>query len=155
MGAASDDIPTVAASSLKKPGYVMIKGQPCKILELNQKPKATVKGNDRLHIVGTHVFTGKKYEDTLNLTAGTGSQVQVPDVTKEEFSVMDVDGSSVSVLTAQGEMKDDLNLPKGENGLLDEVGEEVKKRFEAGEEFKVVVLGILGQEKIIEVVAGA
>ena len=71
---------TVSASTLKKPGYVLVKGQPCKILELNQKPKATVKGNDRLHIVGSHVFTGKKYEDTINLTAGFSSQVQVEQI---------------------------------------------------------------------------
>ncbi|CAD7944820.1 unnamed protein product [Amoebophrya sp. A120] len=148
----ADDIPTMSASSLKKPGYVMIKGQPCKIVELNQKPKATVKGNDRLHIVGTHVFTGKKYEDTLNLTAGSASQVQVPAVTKEEYTVMDIDGEIVSCLTASGEPKDDLNLPKNtETGLPDEVAQELLKKFEAGDEVKIVAIGILGQEKIVEV----
>eukprot|EP00392_Amoebophrya_sp_AT5.2_P005459 g5468.t1 len=138
MGEDSEQILTVSASTLKKPGYVMIKGQPCKIVELNQKPKATVKGNDRLHVVGTHVFTGKKYEDTLNLTAGFASQVQVPAVTKDEYTVMDIDASSgiVSVLTASGDVKDDLNLPKSaENpNVLDEIGELLAKKFEAGEE---------------------
>ena len=33
-------------------------------------PKATANGNNRLHLVGLHIFTGKKYDDTLNLTAG-------------------------------------------------------------------------------------
>ena len=77
MAEDNDLLETVNASTLKKPGFVCIKGQPCKITELNQKPKATVGGNDKLHVVGTHVFTGKKYEDTLNLTAGFASQVKV------------------------------------------------------------------------------
>ena len=82
--------------------------------------------------------------------------IKVPAVTKDEYTVMDVDASSgiVSVLTASGDVKDDLNLPKSaENpNVLDEIGELLAKKFEAGEEVKVAVLGILGQEKIIEVV---
>ena len=37
---------TVHANTLKKPGFVVIKGQPCKITELNQKPKATAYDSD-------------------------------------------------------------------------------------------------------------
>ena len=47
------------AANLKKPGYVVIKGQPCKIVEITLKKKATARGNDRLFVCGTHVFTGK------------------------------------------------------------------------------------------------
>ena len=60
----------VPPEAVKKPGFCMIQGNPCKITELTNLPKATANGNKRLRLVGNHIFTGKKYEDTLNLTAG-------------------------------------------------------------------------------------
>ena len=156
MADGGEQLVTVSASSLKKPGYVMLKGFPCKIQELNQKPKATANGNDRLHIVGTHVWNGKKYEDTLNLTAGFASQVQVPVSSKEEYSVLDADRSSgmVSVLLASGEVKEDLDLPLREGGApseLDEVAETLLRKVESGDEVRIAVLSIMGAEKIVEV----
>ena len=74
--AGDDMVLTVPYGSVKKPGYVMVKGMPCKIQEVTMKAKATSKGNNRLYIVGTHYKTGKKYEDTINLSAGTGGMVQ-------------------------------------------------------------------------------
>merc|ERR1711934_248784 len=59
---------SVEVKSLKKGGFCMIRDQPCKITEMTQKPKATSKGNDRIHLVGVHMSTGKKHEDTLLAT---------------------------------------------------------------------------------------
>ena len=58
----------VEVKSLKKGNYAFIRSQPCRITEVTLKPKASVKGNERIYIVGLHVDTGKKYEDTLLAT---------------------------------------------------------------------------------------
>ena len=52
-------------------------------------------------------------------------------------------------------MKEDLEMGKSEDGKgWDEVGIELLKRFEDGEEIAVVVQTLLGKEYIIEVRAG-
>ena len=58
------------ATELKKGGYAMIRKMPCKLTEVEQVKLSTAGGNKKIHLFGTHVFTGKKYDDTINLTAG-------------------------------------------------------------------------------------
>merc|ERR1712086_236550 len=143
----------VEVKSLKKGNYAFIRSQTCRITEVTLKPKASVKGNERIYIVGLHVDTGKKYEDTLLATLRIDEIL----VTKSEYSVADVDGRSgdVSVFLSSGEMKEDLEMGKSEGGKgWDEVGIELLKRFEDGEEIAVVVQTLLGKEYIIEVRAG-
>eukprot|EP00930_Biecheleria_cincta_P094568 TRINITY_DN8585_c0_g1_i1.p1 TRINITY_DN8585_c0_g1~~TRINITY_DN8585_c0_g1_i1.p1 ORF type:complete len:124 (-),score=33.75 TRINITY_DN8585_c0_g1_i1:18-389(-) len=108
----------IPPSALKKPGYAMIKGMPCKLSDIIQKPKATANGNDKLHLIGNHIFTGKKYEDIINLTAGFSGLLDIPAVKTAEFVVMDVDTKTgaLSLLTDEGEAKEDANLGKAENG---------------------------------------
>merc|ERR1712192_106637 len=122
---------SVEVKSLKKGGFCMIRDQPCKITEMTQKPKATSKGNDRIHLVGLHMATGKKYEDTLLATL----QIEQILVSRETYDV--------------------LNLEKSDNPLekYSPACTDLVTRFEAGEDVKVVVLGALGQETIVEVIA--
>ena len=86
----------VEVQSLKKGNFAFIRSQPCRITEVTKKPKASVKGNERIYIVGLHVDTGKKYEDTLLATLRIDEIL----VNKSEYSVLDVDGRSgcVSVM---------------------------------------------------------
>merc|ERR1711971_706656 len=140
----------VEVQSLKKGNFAFIRSQPCRITEVTKKPKASVKGNERIYIVGLHVDTGKKYEDTLLATLRIDEIL----VNKSEYSVLDVDGRSgcVSVMLSSGDVKEDLSLGKSEDGMgWDTVGIELLKRFEDGEEIKVVVQEILGKEYILEV----
>ena len=99
------------------------------------------------------VFTGKKYDDTINCTAGFHG-IDVPLTTYAHFSLMDVDKSdgTLSLLTADGEPKEDAMLSRGEDGLgWDAVGEELVKRFDEGESLKVKVLTIMGKDLVVEV----
>ena len=135
-----DDLVTrVQADALKKPGFAIIQDVPCRIAEINHKPKATANGNKRLHLVGTHIHTGKKYEDTLNLSAGFHG-VPVPVTSKATFALCDVDSRTgfISLLTDDGETKEDVSLTRAEDGAaFDALGAEVLARFEAGESLKV------------------
>ena len=99
--------------AVKKGGYCMIRGMPCKLEICEVLPKATANGNKRLHIRGPNVFTGKLYEDTLNLTAGFHG-IDVPVTVKAQYSLMDVDSDTgfLSLLTDSGDCKEDVGLVK-------------------------------------------
>ena len=136
--------------AVKKGGYCMIRGMPCKLEICEVLPKATANGNKRLHIRGPNVFTGKLYEDTLNLTAGFHG-IDVPVTVKAQYSLMDVDSDTgfLSLLTDSGDCKEDVGLVKIEDGSFDELGQEVISKFEAGEALKLTVLSILGKDVVI------
>ena len=136
--------------AVKKGGYCMIRGMPCKLEICEVLPKATANGNKRLHIRGPNVFTGKLYEDTLNLTAGFHG-IDVPVTIKAQYSLMDVDSDTgfLSLLTDSGDCKEDVGLVKIEDGSFDELGQEVISKFEAGEALKLTVLSILGKDVVI------
>ena len=51
----------VQPGDVKKGGYAMIRGFPCKLTEVEQVKLSTAGGNKKLHLFGNHVFTGKKY----------------------------------------------------------------------------------------------
>ena len=147
----SDDelITKVQPDALKKPGFAMIQGMCCRITEINHKPKATANGNKRLHLVGTELSSGKKYEDTLNLTAGFHG-IDVPVTSKAAFALCDVDAGTgfLSLLTDSGDTKEDVALSRAGDGSgsFDALGEEIKQRFEDGEALKVTVLSIMGND---------
>jgi translation initiation factor 5A len=128
-----------------------------------RKPPTTTNGGSlpsktyALALIDTRVlpqvFTGKKYDDTINCTAGFHG-IDVPLTTYAHFSLMDVDKSdgTLSLLTADGEPKEDAMLSRGEDGLgWDAVGEELVKRFDEGESLKVKVLTIMGKDLVVEV----
>ena len=148
-----DNVVSVLVNTLRKPGYCMIRGQPCRITEIIQKAKATNKGNDRIHLVGLHMVTGKKYEDTLLATL----QIDQIVVKREVYDVLDLDTheGTVSVLTKSGDTKDDLNLEKSDNPneKYNSVCTDLVSRFEDGEELKVTVQVAMGEETIVEVTA--
>ena len=137
----------VQPDALKKPGFAIIQGMPCRITEINHKPKATANGNKRLHLVGMHIDTGKKYEDTLNLTAGFHG-IDVPITTKASYTLCDIDTATgfLSLLTDDGNTKEDVKLSRSEDGSFDAVGSEVVQRFDDGESLKVSVLSIMGKD---------
>lgn len=72
----SDTVPT-AAGSIKKGGYCMLKGFPCKVTDYSTA-KPGKHGSAKATIVGIDIFTNKKIEDT----APTSATMQVPNVTK-------------------------------------------------------------------------
>eukprot|EP01092_Planopodium_desertum_P008450 TRINITY_DN3513_c0_g5_i2.p4 TRINITY_DN3513_c0_g5~~TRINITY_DN3513_c0_g5_i2.p4 ORF type:complete len:143 (-),score=46.25 TRINITY_DN3513_c0_g5_i2:500-928(-) len=129
------------ASSVKKGNFVVLKGKPCKCVETTTS-KTGKHGHAKVHIVGTDIFTGKKYEDICPST----HNMEVPIVKRNEWPVLDIDEEGyVSLLLESGATKDDLQVPK------DEVGEKLKKDFKEGLSLIVTVLGAMGHEQIMSV----
>jgi len=125
-------------SALRKNGYVMIKGRPCKIVEMSTS-KTGKHGHAKVHMVALDIFTGKKLEDICPST----HNMEVPNVTRKDYQWVDLDDSYCSLMDDGGETKEDLKLPD------DDIGAEIQKKHEAGETFLVTVLSAVGEEKIV------
>jgi len=134
---ASETYP-MQCSALRKNGYVMIKGRPCKIVEMSTS-KTGKHGHAKVHMVALDIFTGKKLEDICPST----HNMNVPNVTRKDYQMMSIDDGFASLLDDDGETKDDLKIPE------DTVGEEIQKKYDEGESFSVTVLSACGEERIV------
>merc|ERR1712070_1255397 len=92
---------------IRKGGYIMIKGRPCKVSDVSTS-KTGKHGHAKCHFVAIDIFTGKKMEDLVPASHTTA----VPFVKKEEIQCIDVDDDGfVTVLNSEGDTRSDLKLP--------------------------------------------
>lgn len=75
---AADCTPSTAGE-IKKGGFIMLKGNPCKVIEYSTA-KPGKHGSAKATIVGVDIFTNKKYEDSWP----TSASVMVPNVVRTE-----------------------------------------------------------------------
>merc|ERR1712039_919098 len=139
------------AGDIKKGMYVMLKREPCKVVEVYTS-KNGKHGHAKAAFVGIHIFNGKKIEDACP----TSHNMDVPVVTRTEcvLSMVNELTGSVSVITDSYELKNDLNLPtvvtSGEPTEEDVVlAGKIVKAFNAGQMVTIVVLAACGSEKIV------
>jgi len=137
-----------SAGALRKGEYCMLKGRPCKLVEITTS-KTGKHGHAKAHLVGICIFTGKKCEDLCP----TSHNMDCPRVKREEFTLLDVtpgDGQ-MTLLTESGETKEDMNLPKTTDGQFEEVSVDCIKMFEEGKAVTCTVIKACGEEKMIAV----
>ena len=70
-------------SSLRKNGHVVIKGRPCKIVDMSTS-KTGKHGHAKVNIVALDIFTGRKYEDLSPYT----HNMDVPNVSRKEYQLV-------------------------------------------------------------------
>jgi translation initiation factor 5A len=122
----------------------MLKGFPCKVIEYSTA-KPGKHGSAKATIVGTDIFTNKKYEDSMP----TAATAQVPTVLKVEYEVADIDGDDfVSLIQEDGSLKSDLKLPVADADLYAELKKLWDDNHENGQVFFSVIRAV-GQEKLI------
>eukprot|EP01147_Barroeca_monosierra_P001103 gene1103-4331_t len=138
---ASDTIPA-QCSTLRKNGYVMIKGKPCKIVDMSTS-KTGKHGHAKVNLTGIDIFTGKKYEDMSPST----HNMDVPVIKRTDWQLIDIDGEYLSLLDDNGETREDLKR----SDVDEEVLKDITAKYEAGEDMMVTVLAAVGQEKIVAV----
>mmetsp|Transcript_21018 Transcript_21018/g.45701 ORF Transcript_21018/g.45701 Transcript_21018/m.45701 type:complete len:160 (+) Transcript_21018:116-595(+) len=138
---ASATIP-MEAGQIKKGGFMMIKGKPCKVLNISVS-KTGKHGHAKCNFTAVDIFTGKKLEDMIPSTHGT----TVPIVNKSEWELIDIGGDDeLTLMDEAGNQKTDLNLPTFPEGIDDEI----REAWNGGENsVMVTVQAAVGIEQII------
>ncbi|RHZ57713.1 hypothetical protein Glove_384g61 [Diversispora epigaea] len=128
----------IQCSALRKNGYVLLKGRPCKIVEMTTS-KTGKHGHAKVHLVGLDIFTGKKLEDLSPST----HNMDVPNVSRIEYQLLNVDDGFLSLMTSDGSTKDDVRVPDGE------LGEKIQSDFDDGKELLITIINAMGEEAAI------
>jgi len=104
------------AGQIKKGGYMMIKGKPCKVLSISVS-KTGKHGHAKCNFTATDIFTGKKLEDMIPSTHGT----TVPIVNRADWEIIDIEGEELTLMDEAGNQKTDLNLPTYPPEMADQI----------------------------------
>jgi len=123
----------VEAGSLKVGAFVVIDGEPCKIVQLD-KSKPGKHGSAKVRIVGIGIFDDVK----RTLIAPADSRVDVPIVNKFTAQVISVMPSGIQLMRLDDYSIFEVEPPKDE---------ELAKKLEPGVE--VEVWEIMGRKKIM------
>merc|ERR1711872_768585 len=130
-------------SALRKGGHVMIKGRPCKIVEMSTS-KTGKHGHAKVHLVALDIFTDKKLEDICPST----HNMDVPNVQRKDYQLLDIVDDFLSLMDDTGEQREDVPVPEGK------VGDEIREKHENNDEgniISVTLLSAVGEELAISV----
>jgi len=136
--AGSSDTYPQQCSALRKNGYVVIKDRPCKIVEMSTS-KTGKHGHAKVHLVALDIFTGKKYEDICPST----HNMNVPNVVRKDYQICDIDGDYLSLMADNGDTKEDIKVPDND------LGKEIRRKFNDDEQFLVTILNAMGEEAAV------
>lgn len=125
-------------SALRKNGFVVIKGRPCKIVDMSTS-KTGKHGHAKVHLVAIDIFTGKKLEDLSPST----HNMEVPVVKRNEYQLLDIDDGFLSLMNMDGDTKDDVKAPEGE------LGDSLQTAFDEGKDLMVTIISAMGEEAAI------
>jgi len=132
------------AGLVRKNGYMVIKGRPCKVLDVSSS-KTGKHGHAKCHFVAQDIFTGKKMEDLVP----SSHNLSVPNVTRTDYQIIDCDEDGFcSLLLEDGTTKDDLKLPEKDTELCDDIRAKLE---EEKADVIVSVLSSMGEELIVAV----
>ena len=152
--AGASDTVSVEAGQIRKGGYIMIKGKPCKVKDVSVS-KTGKHGHAKCKFAATDIFTGNTCEELCPST----HTIDVPVVTKKDWMVQGIqDETYVLLMDDDGEMREDLQLPNQQYKTDDDnktssLLKEYCEMLDGGANIDIycTVISAVGQEKIIEV----
>ena len=145
---------SVEAGQIRKGGYIMIKGKPCKVKDVSTS-KTGKHGHAKCKFSASDIFTGASCEELCPST----HSIDVPVVNKTDWMIQGTqDETYVLLMNDDGEMREDLQLPSVMYKTDDDMKttELIKNYCELvdnGSNIDIYcsVLSAVGQEKIIDV----
>ncbi|HDD26009.1 MAG TPA: translation initiation factor IF-5A [Acidilobales archaeon] len=120
--------------SLKKGSYIVIGGEPCRIVEIT-KAKTGKHGSAKAHVVAIGVFTGTK----RTLVAPVSQKVEVPIIEKRTGQVLAITGDTLQIMDLETYETFEIEMPE----------EEIASKLAPGVEVEYWV--IMGRKKIVRV----
>ncbi|KAB8204194.1 eukaryotic elongation factor 5A hypusine, DNA-binding OB fold-domain-containing protein [Aspergillus parasiticus] len=120
--------------TFRKRAHVIIRGRPCQISEIS-------KIGTNVHLVAEDSFTGRTLSDDIEST----QSVEVPNIHRNLYSLVNIDKGFLNLMTQDGTAKDDVKVP---DGVL---GDQIQQDFEAGKDLLITVLSAMGEEQAISV----
>ena len=137
---AAETIP-MEAGQIRKGGLIMIKGFPCKVLDVSVS-KTGKHGHAKCNFIASNIFNNKKLEDMIPSSHGT----TVPVVVRTEYTLVDINDEDFMVLmTDGGDTREDLKLPTWPETYADEL----RTMFDDGQQLILTVLKACGQEQVM------
>ncbi|KAG6370723.1 eukaryotic translation initiation factor 5A-2 [Boletus reticuloceps] len=134
-------------SALRKNGHVVIKSRPCKIVEMSTS-KTGKHGHAKVHLVAIDSailsdisLCMLEQEDICPST----HNMDVPNVTRTEYTLINIDDGFLNLMTQDGAAKDDIKLPESD------IGKAIQADFEDGKELLVTIVSAMGEEQAISV----
>lgn len=85
-------------------------------------------GHAKVHLVAIDIFTNKKMEDLSPST----HNMDVPNVTRTEYQLVNVDDGYLNLMDTDGNSKDDVKVPDSE------VGEQIQQLFDDGKDVSIL-----------------
>ena len=98
----------VELRNLKEGNYIIIDGEPCKIISLT-KGKTSKHGEAKARVEAIGVFDGKK----RNLVKPVTASVEVPIILKKKGQVVSVQGNITQIMDLETYEMMDLTVPEG------------------------------------------
>ena len=145
---------SVEAGQIRKGGYIMVKGKPCKVRDVSVS-KTGKHGHAKCKFSAIDIFTGNTCEELCPST----HSIDVPIVNKKDWQVQGIqDETYVLLMDDDGEMREDLQLPNQTyktdddhqtSAFLTEYCDMVDNG--ANIDIFCTVLSAVGQEKIVDV----
>ena len=136
--AGGSEVYPLEAGAIKKGGYIMIKGHPCKVINMSTS-KTGKHGHAKVHMVALDIFTGKKLEDICPST----HNMEVPNVKRKDYQLIGLDDDFLSLMDDSGETRDDLKCPD------DDIGNEIRSAIADERDILATVLSAVGEECVI------
>merc|ERR1711970_95512 len=145
---------SVEAGQIRKGGYIMIKGKPCKVRDVSVS-KTGKHGHAKCKFSAVDIFTGNTCEELCPST----HSIDIPVVTKKDWMIQGLqDETYVLLMDDDGEMREDLQLPEVTYKTDDDVKMSQLIRdycalVDDGASIDIfcTVITAVGQEKIVDV----
>ena len=135
----------IRAGEVRKGGYVMLKGKPCKVISVSIS-KTGKHGHAKANIVGLDVFTNKKYQEL----SPTSHNMTAPAMYRSEWQLTDVSREgTMTLMDANGGTRSDLDLPKETSGEFTPLAQTILTRFSGLPDDKAMFCIVLKDRKSV------